>query len=393
MSIKRAAQCGLLLMSMAVSLSCIPYFAHAEGTEAGSSHAATFAYVGSRTTKERNARGDGINVYSIDETTGKWRHVQLVKDLVNPSFLALDRKAHHLYAVHGDRSEVSAFSIDPASGKLTFINQQTTGGKNPVHLLVDPTNKFLTVANYASGSLATLPINADGSLGPLVDLVTLPGEPGPHKTQQGSSHPHQVVQDPVGRYLIVPDKGLDRVFSFQLDRVSGKLAPAPSDSVAGREGSGTRHIAFDPKRAFAYVMNELDSTVTAYSYSAASGELKPLQILPTVPANFTGNNTGAEIAIASSGRFLYGSNRGHDSIVTFSVDPKSGMLKAVGWQPSRGTGPRFFAIDPSQKFLYVANENSDSIVPFRIDAVTGALVSTSQTIATGSPVCIVFAQF
>lgn len=393
MNIKRAAKCGLLLASVAVALGGIPRLALARGTEAASHRVETFAYVGSRTTKERNARGDGINVYSIDAITGKWRHVQLVKDLVNPSFLALDQKAHHLYAVHGDRSEVSAFSIDPASGKLTFINQQATGGKNPVHLLVDPTNKFLTVANYATGSLATLPINEDGSLGPLADLAQLPGEPGPHKTQQGSSHPHQVVLDPAGRFIVVPDKGLDRIFSFQLDRTSGKLSPAPSASVAGREGSGTRHIAFDRRRPFAYVMNELDSTVTTYSYNAASGELRPVQIIPTIPADFTGNNTGAEIAIAPSGRFVYGSNRGHDSIVTFSVNPKNGWLKAVSWQPSRGTGPRFFAVDPAQRFLYVANENSDSIVPFRIDAVSGSLVPTAQTISTGSPVCIVFAEF
>ena len=392
MNLKKAAKCGLLLVGLAVALGCIPRIANAQRAQATAARATTFAYVGSRTTKERNARGDGINVYSIDGATGKWRHVQLVKDLVNPSFLALDQKAHHLYAVHGDLSEVSAFSIDPASGKLNFINQQATGGKNPVHLLVDPTNKFLTVANYASGSLATLPINGDGSLGPLVDLRTLTGEPGPHKTQQGSSHPHQVVLDPAGKFLVVPDKGLDRIFSFRLDSVSGKLSPAPSASVAGREGSGTRHIAFHPQRPFAYVMNELDSTVTAYSYGAANAELTPLQILPTVPADFTGNNTGAEIAIASSGRFVYGSNRGHDSIVTYRVDPKNGTLKAVGWQPSHGTGPRFLAIDPTQKFLYVANENSDSIVTFRIDTVSGGLVPTAQTISTGSPVCIVFAE-
>src|SRR3954469_20210287 len=173
-----------------------------------------FAYVGCRTTKEGNARGEGIKVYRVDPAAGTWTHVQLLKDLVNPSFLTFDAKQRFLYSVHGDSGEVSAFGIDGATGEISFLNQRSTGGKNPVHLTVDPTNRYLLVANYATGSLATLPIGGDGKLGELINLAELPGTPGPHKVEQASSHPHNIPYDADRGFLIVPDKGLDRVFVF-----------------------------------------------------------------------------------------------------------------------------------------------------------------------------------
>ena len=361
----------------------------------GPSHASDaniYAYVGTRTTKERNARGEGLSVYRVD-ARGHWTRVQLMSDLVNPSFLIVDSSQRHLYAVHGDRSEVSSFAIDAANGQLKFLNQQSTNGKNPVHLAIDPSHRFLLVANYATGSIASLPINADGSLAPVVALAAFPGEPGPHKTQQTSSHPHQIVFDSTGQFVISPDKGLDRVFSYRLNPTDGTLLPGPTPFVAGREGSGTRHIAFHPAGSFAYVMNELDSSVTTYSWKASEGALKPLQILPTAPANFTGNNTGAGIVIGNSGKFVYGSNRGHDSIAIYRVDQSQGTLASIGWQASGGKGPRFITIAPDGKTLYAANENSDTITQFRIDQANGSLTPFGEAIAVGSPVSIVFARY
>ena len=349
-----------------------------------------FAYVGCRTTKERNARGEGINVYRVDPSSGAWTHVQLVGNLVNPSFLAFDRRQNFLYSVHGDFSEVSSFKVNKQTGELTFLNRQSTQGKNPVHLVVDPTNRFLVVSNYATGTLVLLPIQEDGTLGPLRDLAKLPGNTGPHKVEQTISHPHHNPQDPGERFIIVPDKGLDKIFTFRIDTENAKLIAGPS--VEARETSGPRHIVFHPSKTYAYVINELDSTVTTYRYDAEHGELKPMQILSVLPATFTGNNRSSEIAITASGRFVYASNRGHDSIAIFSVDQATGMLSSVSWESTQGKNPRFFSLDPTGAFMYAANENSDTIVTYRVDPATGKLSPTGQIIKTGSPVCIIFSS-
>jgi 6-phosphogluconolactonase (cycloisomerase 2 family) len=351
---------------------------------------AMLAYVGSRTTKERNARGEGINVYRVDPATGAWTHVQLLKDLVNPSFLAFDAKQRYLYSVHGDGEEVSAFSADEKSGELTFLNRRSCGGKNPVHLTVDRSNSHLMVANYATGSLATLPIGSDGRLGEITGLVQLPGSPGPHKVEQTSSHPHHIPYDAQQGRLVVPDKALDRVFVFKLDPEKGTLVPNDPPSVATRSGAGPRHVAFHPTTGFAYVVNELDSTVTAYAYDRVTGSLEPKQILTTLPATFTEENRAAGIGITPSGKFLYASNRGLNQISIFAIDQATGMLSSVGWESTRGKTPRFFTLDPSGQFLYAANETSDTIVGFRIDESTGKLTTIGTVAQTGSPVCIVF---
>jgi 6-phosphogluconolactonase len=351
---------------------------------------AMLAYVGSRTTKERNARGEGINVYRVDPATGSWTHVQLLKDLVNPSFLAFDAKQRYLYTVHGDGEEVSAFSTDEKSGELTFLNRRPCGGKNPVHLTVDRTNSHLVVANYATGSLATLLIGSDGRLGEITGLVQLPGSPGPHKVEQASSHPHNIPYDAQEGHLVVPDKGLDRVFVFKLDPEKGTLVPNDPPSVATRSGAGPRHVVFHPTAGFAYVVNELDSTVTAYLYDRVTGSLEPKQILTTLPATFTEENRAAGIGITPSGKFLYVSNRGFNQISIFAIDQATGMLNSVGWESTRGKTPRFFTLDPSGKFLYAANETSDTIVGFRIDESSGKLDLIGTVAQTGSPVCIIF---
>jgi 6-phosphogluconolactonase (cycloisomerase 2 family) len=349
-----------------------------------------FAYVGSRTTRERNARGDGINVYQQDVATGRWTHLQLVTGLANPSYLAFDRSRQFLYAVHGDLSDISAFSVDPDTGKLTFINSAGTDGKNPVHLSIDPTNRFIVVANHISSTLVLIARNADGSVGSVTDKVTLTGQIGPHRVEQPFSKPHQVEFDPSQRFVIVPDKGLDQVFTFRIDAEAGKLSLLDAGTPKSRDGSGPRHVAFHPSGTFAYVVGELDSTLTAYHFDQATGRLTPFQDLSTLPDTFVGNSRGSEVACTRDGRFVYASNRGHDSIVTFSVDSGNGRLTPRGWMQSQGKTPRFFALDPAERFLFAANEDSDSIVPFRTDTRSGGLTPTGASVHSGSPVCIVF---
>jgi 6-phosphogluconolactonase len=371
---------------------------HAEAQPQASRTSALFAYVGAFTTPERKGHGGGINVYRVDPTSGAWTHEQLL-EIVNPSFLTLDRAQRFLYSVHADLEEVSAYAIDKQNGHITALNRQSCGGKNAVHLSFDPTGRWIITANYSAGTVGVLPIEKDGTLGSRSDLVNLPGEPGPDRKQQASSHPHNAVFDPSGLFIAVPDKGLDRVFVFRLDVASGKLTPSDPPFVATRAGAGPRHIAFHPQMPLAYVINELDSSVTTYRFDAQRGSLQPIQILPSIPASYTGNNTGAEIVVTPSGRVVYASNRGHDSIAILAVDRHDGTLTPVGWAPTHAKSPRFFGLDPAAKILYAANadegysdqQNTDAIVSFRINQANGTLTPTGQVIKTNSPCTIVFA--
>ncbi len=351
--------------------------------------AAYFAYVGCRTSRERNARGNGISVYSVDAATGTWHQVQLLGGLLNPSFLALSKDKRFLYTVHGDSSEISSFTINADNGQITPLNQQSTQGKNPVHLALDPTGRFMVVCNHITSTLAVLPINEDGALGPVCNLFELKGKIGPHRVEQPFSKPHEAVFAPDGRYLIVPDKGLDRVFTFTLDP-TGQLAPVRPPSVHARETSGPRHVAFRPDGQFAYVVNELDCTVTSYRYDAASGALTPMQIIPTLPQSFTGDSRASEIEASADGRFIYASNRGFDSVAIFAADPVTGWLSVVDIVRTPGKTPRFFALAPNNRFMFVAHEDSDAIATFAVDQENGRIVPTGNMIPTGSPVCIRF---
>lgn len=350
-----------------------------------------FVYVGCYTTARRYARGDGIHVYRVDGQTGTWSHVQHVGDLVNPSFLALRGDQNNLYSVHGDESFATSFSIDRGTGALTLINKVETGGSNGVHQAIDPTDKFMLLANYGSGSVSVLPLRQDGGLGNQVQIVALPGLPGPNRVEQASSHPHQIVFDPSGRFVAVPDKGLDRVFVFSFDPAAGRLTPTVQGSVAARSGSGPRRIAFHPTLPIAFVLNEIGSTIVTYYLEAEHGSLRAVQVLPTTPSDYTGENTAAEIALSGGARFVYCSNRTHDSIAIFESDPKTGLLTPVGWVPARGRIPRFIAFDPARRFLYAANEQSDTIVSWAADAATGRLTPTEQVTSNASPVAIAFA--
>lgn len=346
-----------------------------------------FAYVGSRTTRERDARGVGLSAYRYVPETGACTRVQVLSGLVNPSFLAFDSAQAHLYCVHGDQREASAFAIDSTSGELTLLNSVDTQGINPVHLSVDPTDQFLAVANYATGGFALLAIEADGCLGGLSHLQSLAGEAGPHKVEQTSSHPHMIPFDLSGRFVVIPDKGLDTIFVYRVQTDNGRPDVSLASQVRTRDGSGPRHIVFAPDGKYAYGVNELDSSVTGYAWDGATGALSAREILPALPACFTGNSRAAAIVMA--GEYLYVSNRGHDSVATFALGA-GGALSLRGHTSSLGRKPRFMNVTPDGKRLYVANEESDTLVAFDIDPASGGLNANGQVIETGSPVCMIF---
>jgi 6-phosphogluconolactonase len=295
---------------------------------------------------------------------------------------------------------VGAFTTPNRKGHITALNRQSCGRKNPVHLSIDPTGRWIITADYSAGSVGVVPIEKDGTLGPRSDLVNLRGEPGPDRKEQTSSHPHNAVFDPSGRFIAVPDKGLDRVFVFRLDTANGKLTANDPPFVATRAGTGPRHIAFHPRLPSAYVISELGLSVTTYRFDPQRGGLQPIQIVPSIPPSYTGNNRAAEIAVAPSGRVVYASNRGDDNIAIFAVDRRDGTLTPVGWAPTRAKSPRLFCLDPAAKTLYAANadegfstqQNTDTIVAFRINQANGMLTPTGQIIKTNTPCTIVFAS-
>jgi 6-phosphogluconolactonase len=350
---------------------------------AGSSRG-RYAYVGSRAKKAA-----AITVWRTDP----WELVQTVP-AVNPHFLALSADKRRLYAVHGDATQVSAFAADPATGLLTPLNTVDTGRRNPAHLAVDPTGRWLVVAHFAPpGSVTSLPIAATGRLGPVTGVLQLPGTPGPHKTQQLGSNPHQVVFDPAGRWIVIPDRGLDRVFTAALDTATGALRLNRPGGIQTREMEGPRHVAFHPKRPLAYVVNELRSTVTTYHWDPAAGTLRPLQVLASTPPSATGDSRAAEIAVATAGGHVYVSNRGDegpDTIGVFGVDPRAGTLLPGRWVPAEGSTPRFFCLDPSGRQLFVTNEDSGTVVGFSVDPADGGLTAGRVLARTGGPACIVF---
>jgi 6-phosphogluconolactonase (cycloisomerase 2 family) len=292
--------------------------------------------------------------------------------------------------VHGGRNLVSAFAVDRASGQLTLLNQMDCQGSNPVDAALDPSERFLVVGNYGTGTVAVIPLAPDGHLLPVSQLVTLTGTAGPDPTQQTSSHPHAVIFDPSGQYVVVPDKGFDKTFFFRFE--SGRLTPTGQGSIASRAGAAPRHTVFHPSLSILYVNNELDSTVTVFRWDASSGEATEVQVLSTIPNGYDGRNTTAEIAASPCGRFLYVSNRGQDSVVLFQVDPGSGRLTFVGQTPTGGRRPRFFTLEPGGERLYVANQDSDDITGFRVDPASGLPVAMGIVARTGSPSAISFVQ-
>lgn len=339
------------------------------------------AYVGCRTTLERHARGRGIVLFEV-APEGTWapRHTTPVGD--NPSFLCLAPDGRTLYTVHGDRDAVSAFSVEPADGRLVARGTHPVAGHNPVHLALTPSGRWLVVACYATGNVSCLPVADDGGLGPVASRLDLPGEPGPVTTHQKGSHPHQVVFDPTGNWLLVPDKGCDRLHTLTLDDATGALALRHSQAFTA--GSGPRHLVFAQSGHRLYLVCELASAVAACVFDPGTGVPSHIGSHPTVPTAFPGN-TAAGIALSDDERLLHVSNRGHDSIATFHIEPESGRLCSSGWLAAGGKTPRFIAADPAGGVL-VANEDSDSLLR------VGSAPSPVPLAHTGSPVCVVFAK-
>jgi 6-phosphogluconolactonase len=349
-------------------------------------------YVGTYT---NNGRSEGIYVCRLDLSTGELKQIDVARGVANPSFLILDSQGRFLYAVNevnkfeGKPSgAVSAFNIDRATGALKLVNQQTSGGSGPCHLALDGSGKYLFVANYDAGSFEVLPI-LEGALGAPIDLIQHRGSSANPKSQTGP-HAHCIATDRNNRRVFVSDLGLDKIMIYEFDSRTGKLTPNQKPSFQTKPGAGPRHFAFHHNGRWAYVINELDSTMSALAYDRANGELREMETVSTLPSDFTGKSYCAELQVAPSGKFLYGSNRGHDSIVVYSIDQTTGKLGLVEHVSTQGKTPRNFAIEPGGRWLLAANQNSDNVVSFAIDPKSGKLSPSGRSIEIPVPVCVAF---
>jgi len=349
-------------------------------------------YVGTYT------RGDskGIYAFRMDKATGSLTPLGLAAETQNPSFLAVDPASRFLFAVGESNNfngkpggAVSAFAINREDGKLTLLNQASSGGPGPCHVAVDHQGKYVLIANYNGGNVSVLPIGADGKLGESSAFIQHQGS-SVNAERQAGPHAHGVYLDAGNHIAVVADLGLDRLLTYRFDPAKGTLTANDPPFVAVRPGSGPRHFAFHPNGRFAFVINELDSTLTTFQYEPTRAVFKELATVSTLPPDFNGSNSTAEVFVHPSGKFVYGSNRGANNIVIFALDQTTGALTTVGWEPSQGRTPRNFAIDPAGQYLVAANQDSASIVVFKIDQQTGKLSSTGQKAEVGSPVCITF---
>jgi 6-phosphogluconolactonase len=352
-------------------------------------------YVGTYTTKQESK---GIYAYNFNPATGEFTSIGLAAETTDPSFVAVHPDGKHLYAVNevgdynGEKSgAISSFEIDRKSGKLKFLNQVSTHGAGPCYLSFDKTGRFVLVANYDGGSVATIEIEPDGSLSIARGFVQHSGS-GLDKERQEAPHAHWIGVSPDNRFALVADLGLDDVLVYKFDDVRGKLPPHTPPYTQVKPGSGPRHLAFAPNGKFAYLVTEMASTVVAFSWSPEKGTLSTLQTLPMLPKDYNGVKEAAEIAVHPNGKFVYASNRGSaNSIAAYKVDGAKGTLTPIGIYPSGGKIPRHFTIDPTGKFLIAANADSGNIVTLKIDETTGALSPTGKEVSVPSPVCITFA--
>jgi 6-phosphogluconolactonase len=343
-------------------------------------------FVGTYTDHDQSA---GIHLLRMDRRTGQLQSVGSVEAGPNPSFLALHPNGRLLYAVNEvEQGAVGAFAISGETGVLTRLNQQPSGGSAPCYVSVDKSGRAVLVANYDSGSVALLPIQTDGALAATMSVVKHTGS-GPVADRQGQPHAHCIIADPSNRFALAADLGADRVFVYRLDLDGHALRHVEGGDAVMRAGAGPRHLAFHPTLPFVFVANELDSTVATLRFDAQRGALTVLETRSTLPAGWTGTNFPADIHVAPSGRTLYVSNRGHNSIAVCSV-AESGALSLDQVVSTEGDWPRNFSLDPTGRWLLVANQRSNSIVVFGRDDKTGTLTATSQRIAIPSPVCLRF---
>jgi 6-phosphogluconolactonase len=341
---------------------------------------------------------EGIYAYRLDPKSGACKPLGLVAEVKNPSFLAVHPSKKFLYSVSEisnldgkPTGGVSGYAVDATSGKLKKLNHQSSEGAGPCHVIVDKTGQTVMVANYGGGSIASFPIAADGRIGTAASAIQHEGKSVNPQRQQGP-HAHSINVDPGNRFAVAADLGLDKVLVYRLDPSTSKLTPNDPPYVKVAPGAGPRHFAFHPSSKFAYVINEIACTVTAFAYDPQRGELTELQTISTLPEGETvqPDYSTAEVQVHPSGRFVYGSNRGHDSITVFAVDESTGKLRFVQNESTQGKTPRGFGIDPTGQFLLAGNQASDTITIFRIDPKTGQLKATGQQLDVGSPVCVKF---
>lgn len=353
----------------------------------------TYVYVGTYT---RDTGSAGVYRLRLDETTGALSEPEVAAEVENPSFLAVHPGHRVLYAVSETRGTaerpggtVSGYSIGP-DGVLTPINVESTGAGGPCYVATTADGSVVLVANY-SGSIASLPAGSDGRLAPAATFLRHEGS-SVHPRRQRGPHAHSINVDPSGRFALAADLGLDRVLVYRIGQTDGTLTPHDPPSAAVSPGSGPRHLAFHPGGRTAYLINELTNTITVFDWDAEAGTLSERQTIPTLPEDFTGTSYTAEVQVHPSGRFVYGSNRGHDSLAIFAVNPGTGTLTAVGHESTDGARPRHFGIDPTGTFLIAANQDTGNLVVFRIDQETGRLTRTGVTATVPSPVCVRFVQ-
>jgi len=349
-------------------------------------------FVGTYTARDSK----GVYAYRFSAASKELIPLGLVAETPNPSFLAIDPTGRFLYAVNelekyqGEASgSVSAFAIDKKSGKLSLLNQVSSRGLDPCYVSLDQSGRYVLVANYGSGSVAAFPLLKDGSLGEAASFVQHSGT-GPDRERQEGPHAHWVGVMPDNHFAMAVDLGIDEVLVYRLNDKNGSLSANDPAFVKLEPGSGPRHLDFHPNSRFVYVISELQSKINVFSYDAQRGALQPLQSIATVPKEFSGTNYPAEIRVHPNGKFLFASNRGHDSVAVFSIDQKKGTLSPVGHFSTHGKNPRNFEIDPSGSHLFVADQESGNIVIFEIDQSTGKLKSTGQVLHVDSPVCLKF---
>ncbi|MGA8152125.1 MAG: lactonase family protein [Terriglobales bacterium] len=336
-----------------------------------------------------------IYAYRLDSSSGKLTSLGLAAESVNPSFLTVDSRGRFLYATNETDTyndhptgAVSAFAIQPESGRLSLLNQLSSHDQGPTHITLDRTEAYALVSNYTLGSLAVFPVQKDGRLGEATSFVQHKGSSVNPERQEGP-HIHSVTLSPDDRFAVVADLGIDQLLVYRFDAAKGTLGASPQ-IVRASPGAGPRHSVFSSNGHFLYVINELQSTVVAYSYDTATGALHELQAISTLSKGFAGTSTAAEIDLHPSGRFLYASNRGDDSIAVFAIDSHAGTLMQVETDPAGGKTPRSFAIDPTGTWLLAANQASNNIVVFRIDGKTGQLAPTGDVVQVPSPACLKF---
>ncbi len=354
-------------------------------------------FVGTYTEKESK----GIYAYRFDAASSELTPLGIAAEASNPSFLAIDPSHRFLYAVNeiqkykdANSGVVSAFAIDRQkgdrqTGKLQLLNAVASRGADPCYIAFDKTGKYALVANYTGGSVAVFPVQSDGHIGESSAFVQHVGS-SVNRERQAGPHAHWIETTPDNRFAIAVDLGLDELLVYRFDAKTGSLTPNDPPYAKLDPGAGPRHLAFHPNGRFVYVVNELQSNITAFAYDASRGTLNKLKTVSTLPKNFSGSSAAAEIKIHSSGKFLFASNRGDDTIAVFSIDSKTGALTLADYFPTQGKTPRNFEIDPTGKFLFVANQDTNNIAVFQIDSDNGRLTPTKQTLQVPSPVCLKF---